>query len=92
MAEKTVLESLADVGGTFLGGGETARNLAAFYVDTFERLTAQTLDLQAKAIEWAKDTPFAPLLEVQNSAGREFVKLSASTARKLWRLEERLAS
>ncbi len=66
---------------------EGAKKAAAWYIDTGEKLATQALDLQARATEWAKDTPFYPLIEAQQSIGRKLVGQSASTARTLWRLE-----
>lgn len=66
---------------------EGAKKAAAWYIDTGEKLATQALDFQAKATEWAKDTPFYPLIEAQQSIGRKLVEQSASTARTLWRLE-----
>ncbi len=86
MAErmKEGFESVAD-----LFGFEGARKAAAFYIDTSEKLAREALDFEAKAAEWAKDTPFKPLLDAQASIGRKFVELSASAARKLWQIEEK---
>ncbi len=66
---------------------EGAKKAAAWYIDAGEKLATQALDFQAKATEWAKETPLYPLFEAQQSIGRKFVEQSASTARALWRLE-----
>ncbi len=56
---------------------------AAFYIDTGEQLAKRALDLQARVLGWAKDTPFGPLLEAQNSVGRKVVELWTDAARRL---------
>lgn len=66
---------------------EAAKKAAAWYIDTGEKIATQALQFQAKASEWAKDTPIYPLIEAQQSIGRRLVEQSASTARTLWRLE-----
>jgi hypothetical protein len=63
-----------------------AKKAAAWYIDTTEKLATQALDFQAKATEWAKETPIYPLIEAQQTIGRKLVEQSASTARSLWRL------
>ena len=64
-----------------------AKKAAAWYIDTGEKLATQALEFQAKAGEWAKETPFYSLIEAQQSFGRKLVEQSASTARTLWRLQ-----
>lgn len=64
-----------------------AKKAAAWYIDTGEKLATQALDFQAKASEWAKETPFYSLIEAQQSFGRKLVEQGASTARTLWRLQ-----
>jgi hypothetical protein len=63
-----------------------AKKAAAWYIDTTEKLANQALDFQAKATEWAKETPIYPFIEAQQTIGRKFVEQNASTARTLWRL------
>lgn len=63
-----------------------AKKAAAWYIDTTEKLATQALDFQAKATEWAKETPIYPLIEAQQSIGRKLVEQSVNTARSLWRL------
>jgi hypothetical protein len=63
-----------------------AKKAAAWYIDTTEKLATQALDFQAKATEWAKETPIYPLIEAQQTIGRKLVEQSVSTARSLWKL------
>jgi len=63
-----------------------AKKAAAWYIDTTEKLATQALNFQAKATEWAKETPIYPLIEAQQSIGRKLVEQSVNTARSLWRL------
>jgi len=65
---------------------KNARKVAAWYIDTSERVANRALDLQARATGWAKETPFEPIFDAQHELGRKFVKRSAHAARSLWRL------
>jgi len=67
---------------------EAARKIAALSIETGERLAKSALDFQAKATEWAKDTPLGALFEAQNSIGRKVVELSADAVRRLWKVDE----
>lgn len=66
---------------------EGVKKAASWYISTSEKLANQTLDFQAKSIEWAKGTPLYPFVEAQQNFSRKFIEQSASTARTLWRLE-----
>jgi hypothetical protein len=66
--------------------------MAALYIDTGEKLVKRTLDFQAKAGAWAKDTPLAPLFEARISMARKIAELSVDTARRVWRIEGRRAA
>jgi hypothetical protein len=68
------------------------RKMAALYIDTGEKLVERTLDFQAKAGQWAKDTPLAPLFEARISMARKIAELSVDTARRVWRIEGRRAA
>jgi hypothetical protein len=81
-SEKDMFENISELGRTSFSL-EGAKKLATLYI---ERLAKQVLDIQAKATEWAKDTPLAAVFEAQNSMGRKLVELSAGTARRLWRI------
>lgn len=65
-----------------------AKKMAAWYIDTGEKLAESALGFQEKATSWAKDTPWAPLFETQNALARQFVEGSASLARSLWQIEK----
>jgi hypothetical protein len=84
---KRIFESISEVTRSMFSL-DAARKMAAVYIDTGEKLATDAIEFQAKANEWAKDTPLQALLEAQNSMGRKLVELSADTARRLWRLEE----
>lgn len=66
---------------------EGVKKAAAWYIETGEKFAHQALELQEKAMGWAKDTPFAPLFEAQNSLARKFVERSANAARTLWQIQ-----
>ena len=66
---------------------EGVKKAAAWYIETSEKLAHQALELQEKAMGWAKDTPLAPLFEAQNSFARKFVERSANAARTLWQIQ-----
>lgn len=92
MAEKEhrehrgVYEGFSRLAETCLSA-DGAKKAAAWYIDTGEKIATQALEFQAKTSEWAKETPFYPFIEAQQSIGRKLVEQSASTARTLWRLE-----
>jgi hypothetical protein len=65
---------------------EGAKKFAAWYIDTSEKFALDAIDLQAKATDWAKDTPFGPIFAAQQDIGRKFVERSAHAARTRWRL------
>jgi hypothetical protein len=66
---------------------EGVKKAAAWYIETSEKLANQALELQERATGWAKDTPWAPLFEAQNSFARKFVERSANAARTLWQIQ-----
>ena len=63
------------------------KKVAAWYIDTSEKVANGVLDYQATATEWAKSTALAPIFEAQHDLGTKFVKRSAEVARKLWQIE-----
>ena len=84
-SEKDMFENISELGRASFSL-EGAKKLATLYIESSERLAKQVLDIQAKATEWAKDTPLAVVFETQNSMGRKLIELSAGTARRLWRI------
>jgi hypothetical protein len=88
MAEKengSMFEGLSSMGNVF--SVEGAKKVAAWYIDTSEKVAKQAIDFQASATKWAKETPLAPIFDAQLEYGKKFVERSASAARSLWRLE-----
>jgi hypothetical protein len=83
---KGIFESISEVTRSVFSL-DAARKMAAVYIDTGEKVATDAIEFQAKANEWAKETPLQALLEVQTSMGRKLVELSADTARRLWRIE-----
>lgn len=63
------------------------KRAAAWYIETSEKLANQAIELQERATGWAKDTPFGPLFEAQQSIARKFVERSANAARTLWQIQ-----
>ena len=63
------------------------KKVAAWYIDTSEKVANGVLDYQATATEWAKSTALAPIFEAQRDLGTKMVKRSAEVARKLWQIE-----
>lgn len=84
-AEK-VTENLAGLGSQFFST-DGLKKVAAWYIDTSEKVANGVLDYQASATEWAKSTALAPIFEAQHDLGTKFVKRSAEVARKLWQIE-----
>jgi hypothetical protein len=89
--EKGAFQGVSEITAAFFST-ESAKKIAALSIETSERLAKSVLDFQAKASEWAKDTPFGAMFEAQNSIGRKFVELSADAARRLWKVEESRAA
>jgi hypothetical protein len=66
---------------------EGAKKVAAWYIDTSEKVANRAIDFQESATKWAKETPLAPIFDAQIEYGKKFVERSANAARSLWRLE-----
>jgi len=89
--EKGALKDFSELVGEFFNT-ERARELAALSIETSEQLAKSLLDFQARASEWANDTPLGGLFKAQNSIGRKFFELSFDTARRLCRVDESRAA
>jgi hypothetical protein len=89
--EKGAFQGVSEMTAAFFST-EGAKKIAALSIETSERLAKSVLDFQAKASEWAKDTPFGAMFEAQNSMGRKFVEFSADAARRLWKVDESRAA
>jgi hypothetical protein len=63
------------------------RKAAAAYIDFVEELTRQSLELYDSLTSWAKDTPFAPMFELQTSVSRKLAETTISAARNLWQVQ-----
>lgn len=89
MAEKEsrspLFKLFADLSAPWCSG---VKRMAAFYIDTNEKLAKGAIDLQKRATAWVKDTPWAPLFEAQETLARQFVEGSASLTRSLWGTEK----
>jgi hypothetical protein len=79
-------ETLAGMGSQMFST-DGIKKMAAWYIDTSEKVANGMLDYQASATEWAKSTALAPIFEAQHDLGTKMVKRSAEVARKLWQLE-----
>jgi hypothetical protein len=84
-AEK-MAENLAGFGSQMFNSNGL-KKVAAWYIDTSEKVANGVLDYQASATEWAKSTALAPIFEAQHDLGTKLVKRSAEVARKLWQIE-----
>ena len=84
-AEKAT-PNIADLGSQFFSP-DGLKKVAAWYIDTSEKVANGVLDYQANASEWAKSTALAPIFEAQHDLGTNFVKRSAEVARKLFQIE-----
>jgi hypothetical protein len=82
---ENAFESINKAGESFMKL-DNVKKAAAWYIDTSEKFATQMIELQEKATGWAKETPFAPLFEAQNSVARKLVERSVSAARNLWQL------
>ncbi len=64
------------------------QRLAAWSIDTAERMASRMLELQEQAAGWAKGTSWVPLLESQHTFLREGVEGWATLARTLWQIKK----
>jgi hypothetical protein len=85
-ATSGLFEGLSEATKTFFSP-ESAKKIAALWIDSGEKVANQALEFQAKATEWSKNTMFAPIFEMQNSIARNYVELSAKSARRFCQLE-----
>ncbi len=88
---KAKLDGFADLTRA-LFDPDSVKKTAAFYFEAGEKIAERVLEFQTRSTEWAKDTPLAPVFEVQISMTRKLTELSAETARRLWRIEEKPAA
>jgi len=87
MAEKGMFEAFSKMGEYPFMSVEGAKKAAAWYIDTSEKLATQALEMQEKVAGWAKETPFAPMIEAQQKLARKLLERSVSTARSLWQVQ-----
>jgi hypothetical protein len=66
---------------------ELMRRTAAVYIDSFEKVAIEVLNLQSQLSEWMKGTPLAPLCEMQAKAGRRMLETTTSNSRSFWQSE-----
>jgi len=85
-ASNKLFEGFSEMTNT-LFSPERAKEVAALWIDSSEKMADQALEFQAKATEWSKNTMLAPLFETQNSLARSFIELSTKAARRFWQLE-----
>jgi len=65
-----------------------AKRIAAWYIDTAESLAKESLSLQEKSTEWAKDTPLAAIFDAQRALAEQLVENSTNFARSLFQIEK----
>ena len=65
---------------------EQVKKVAAWYIDTNEKLANEAIKMQQTATGWAKDTPLAPVFEAQQEFSKRFVQRSAEVARRIWQI------
>jgi hypothetical protein len=87
VAEKGYFESFSKLSENPFVNLESAKKAAAWYIDASEKFATQALDIQEKVTGWAKETPFAPMIEAQQKLARKLIERSVSTARSLWQLQ-----
>ena len=87
MAEKGMYEAFNKMNEIPFMSVDNVKRIAAWYIDTSEKFATQALELQEKAFGWAKETPFAPMIDAQQKLARKLVERSVSTARSMWQLE-----
>jgi hypothetical protein len=89
MSEKQasgLFENISNYGSKMMNF-DGAKKLAAWYIDTSEKVAKNALELQKTSTAWAKETPLAPIFEAQQEFSKKLVERSTSAARTIWRLE-----
>ncbi len=76
--------NLSELGASWCGN---PKKIAAWYIDTSEKLAREALSFQEKSASWANDTPLAAVFEAQKTIARQLVENSVSFVRKLWRID-----
>ena len=67
---------------------KNAKLIAAWYIDTGEKLAKDGLSLGEKVAASMKDTPIAKILEARNALALRLVEDSAKAARSLWQIDK----
>src|SRR5216684_4241076 len=53
---------------------EGVKKVAAWYIDTSEKVAKNALEFQKTTTQWAKETPLAPIFEAQQEIGRKIIE------------------
>jgi len=61
--------------------------MAVHPIESGEQWASQALQLNAKATQWARDTPFASIFDTQWTFARKAFESSTAMARQMWQLE-----
>jgi hypothetical protein len=63
---------------------QNAKQLAAWSITTSETLARGVLDSQARMMSWAKDTPWASLMNLHLTLAQQWVAGAGALARQFW--------
>ena len=66
---------------------ESMKQMAAQSIESGEKWANQAFEFNAKATQWAKDTPFASIFDTQRTFARKAFESSTAMARQIWQLE-----
>jgi hypothetical protein len=67
---------------------KNAKLIAAWYIDTGEKLAKDGLSLREKLATSMKDTPLAKIVEARNALALRLVEDSANVARSFWQIDK----
>jgi hypothetical protein len=62
---------------------------ATQYINASEEWAEKALEWNTKATAWAKETPLAPMFEVQRNLTSQAVENSLTLARRFWKIDEK---
>jgi len=65
------------------------KETATQYLNASEEWAEKALEWNSKATAWAKETPLAPVFEVQRNLTSQAVENSLSLARRFWKIDEK---
>lgn len=72
-------------------GRESMKKMMMSYIDAGERMARSALEWHDKATSWAKNTPWAPMLQMQHDMASQWIDGWIALSRKLCEMGEETA-